>query len=86
MKTGPKDGFLLRSVLNVRLARGGIPRISLEEKMKDALKIIAALLPIGIKLYKDIKNAKDKDEKERWQDRLKDSGKHYDAIRRELID
>jgi len=86
VKTGPKDGFLLRSVLNVRLARGGIPRISLEEKMKDALKIIAALLPIGIKLYKDIKNAKDKDEKERWQDRLKDSGKHYDAIRRELID
>ena len=86
MKTGLKDGFLLRSVLNVESARDGIPRISLEEKMKDILKIIVALLPIGIKLYKDIKNAKDKDDKNRMRDRLKNSGDHYDAIRRELLD
>ena len=54
--------------------------------MKDVIKIIAALLPIGIKIYKDIKNAKDKSDKARMRDRLKNSGDHYDAIRRELLD
>jgi len=86
VRTGLGDGFLLKPVLNVRLARGGIHRISLEGKMKDVLKIIAALLPIGIQLYKDIKNAKDENDKDRMRDRLKNSGDHYDAIRRELLD
>ena len=54
--------------------------------MKDILKIIAALLPIGIKLYEDIKNAKDENDKNRMRDRLKSSSDHYDAIRRELLD
>ena len=86
MRTGLRDGFLLKPVLNARLARGGIHRISLEGTMKDILKIIAALLPIGIKLYEDIKNAKDENDKNRMRDRLKNSGDHYDAIRRELLD
>ena len=86
MRTGPRDGFLLRFVLNVDSVRGGIHRISLEGTMKDILKIIAALLPIGIKLYEDIKNAKDENDKNRMRDRLKSSSDHYDAIRRELLD
>jgi len=86
VRTGLRDGFLLSPVLSADSARGGIHNLSLEETMKDILKIIVALLPIGIKLYKDIKNAKDKDDKNRMRDRLKNSGDNYDAIRRELLD
>jgi hypothetical protein len=54
--------------------------------MKDVIRIIAALLPIGIKLFKDIKNANTKKDKKRMRERLKNSRDHYDAIRRELLD
>jgi hypothetical protein len=54
--------------------------------IKDVFKIAAALLPIGIKLFKDMKNAKDKKDKRRMRERLRNSSDHYDAIRRELLD
>lgn len=53
--------------------------------MKDIIKIIATLLPIGIKLFKDIKNAKDKNEKKQMRERLVESRGHYADIRSKLI-
>ena len=53
--------------------------------MKDIIKILATLIPLGIKLWKDIKNAKDKREKKQMREKLAESSEHYADIRRRLI-
>ena len=53
--------------------------------MKDLLKIIATLLPLGVKLFKDIKKARDKNERKKMREHLKNSRNNYDSIRRRLI-
>ena len=78
MKTGPKDGFLLRSVLNVRLARGGIPRISLEGTMGDLskiLKLVDKLVDLEDTIEKEIKKGKNA----KWREKLRKAVKARDT-------
>ena len=61
MRTGLRDGFLLKPVLNVRLARDGIHRISLEGIMGDLskiLKLVDKLVDLEETIEKEIKKEK----------------------------